>query len=77
MSMEDQIKECLEGMNHKNHSNRIKAIKKFEDYVTQNHPSPCDDDVEMLYKGIPNENLYGLLMACGVESNKYKGFVQF
>ena len=72
-AISSEINLCLMALNHKNHSNRVKGLKKFEEYVLSSHPTPSTQDVDLLYKGNPSEGLVGLIEWCGLPSKSHEG----
>lgn len=66
-----QISILLADLNNSNNSTRLKAIKRFQDYVLTNKPEVYDDDVDLLFLG-SGENS-GLLYWSGARSSKHDG----
>ena len=55
----------------KTHEQRLKAIKRYKDYIDQYKPEPFDDDVREFFTGgdSSGEELTGLLVWCGQKSS--------
>ena len=71
-----QCRALLVDLSNSNHAVRTKAVKKFEEYITQYKPEVYDDDVESLFLG-SNEwgsnAKVGLLHWAGLDSGKHGG----
>eukprot|EP01041_Mallomonas_annulata_P007200 gene7200-14681_t len=64
-----QIKLLLKDLNkNSSHTIRLKALKRFQDYISTFKPELYDDDVDMLFVG--SGDSYGLLYWCGAKSSK-------
>lgn len=69
---ESQIRVLLSDLKNSSHSVKMKAVKRFQEYVEKYKPEPYDDDVDYLYTGaldgIPGP---GLLYWAGLDSAKH------
>jgi hypothetical protein len=55
---------------------RLKAIKRYKEYITTYRPEMYDDDVDFLFTGVNEHNgiqSTGLLHGCGLQSSKHEG----
>lgn len=70
---EGQIRLLLNDLKNVNHAVRIKAVKRFQEYVDAYHPDIYDDDVDFMFCGAMNEDGVGmgLLHYCGLDSGQY------
>lgn len=71
---EGQIRALLSDLKNANHTVRIKAVKRFQDYVSTYRPQIFDDDVDFLFCGSATEDgdgvPMGLLYYSGLDSGK-------
>jgi hypothetical protein len=69
---EGQIRALLSDLKSTNHAVRMKAVKRFQDYITTYRPQIYDDDVDFLFCGAASEDAenvpMGLLYFCGLDS---------
>lgn len=69
---EGQIRALLSDLKSTNHAVRMKAVKRFQDYITTYRPQIYDDDVDFLFCGAASEDIenvpMGLLYFCGLDS---------
>ena len=68
---EGQIRLLLSELKNTNHTIRVKAVKRFQDYITSYRPQVYDDDVDVLFCGAATESdavPMGLLHFCGLDS---------
>jgi hypothetical protein len=69
---EGQIRLLLNDLKNVNHAVRIKAVKRFQEYIEAYHPDIYDDDVDFMFCGALNEDgVLGLLHYCGLDSGQY------
>lgn len=71
---EGQIRLLLSDLKNTNHTIRVKAVKRFQDYITSYRPQVYDDDVDVLFCGTATEGdavPMGLLHFCGLDSGTY------
>ena len=69
---EGQIRALLSDLKSSNHTVRMKAVKRFQDYITTYRPQIYDDDVDFLFCGAASDDVesvpMGLLYFCGLDS---------
>ena len=69
---EGQIRILLSDLKSTNHTVRIKAVKRFQDYIAAYRPQIYDDDVDYLFCGAGTEDgegvPMGLLYYSGLDS---------
>ena len=69
---EGQIRVLLSDLKNTNHAVRMKAVKRFQDYITTYRPQVYDDDVDYLFIGSKSEETngtpMGLLYFSGLDS---------
>lgn len=69
---EGQIRALLSDLKSTNHAVRMKAVKRFQDYITTYRPQIYDDDVDFLFCGAASDDAesvpMGLLYFCGLDS---------
>jgi len=78
---EGQIRVLLADLSSTNHGLRVKALKRFQDYVSQQKPELNDDDVMYLFVGDGHPDSSrpggaskkGLLYYAGMDSGKHGG----
>jgi hypothetical protein len=73
---ENQTKFFITDINSKDHGTRLKAIKRYKEYITTYRPEMYDDDVDFLFTGNNEHNnihTNGLLYGCGQQSSKHDG----
>lgn len=78
---EGQIRVCLADLASSSHGTRVKAVKRFQDYITQNKPDLNDDDVLYLFVGTGDgdsprpgaTSKRGLLYYAGMDSSQHGG----
>lgn len=72
---EKEIRVLLAGLGGDNHGTRIKAIKRFKDYISEYRPDANDEDVEYLFLGGEGNGRQrdGLLYYAGQDSVKHEG----
>ena len=73
---ESQIRLLLSELNNASHTNKLVAIKNFNDYLNKYKPEVYDDAVDYFLKGtFDNGNFSGsgILYHCGVESSSHEG----
>jgi hypothetical protein len=70
-----QVENLLSGLGEGSHGPRVKAVKRFQEYIAAYRPEIYDDDVDLLYKarvfvgacaysvGLAGE--FVLIVACG------------
>ena len=73
---EGQIRALLSDLKNTNHTVRIKAVKRFQDYITTYRPQIYDDDVDFLFCGAASDDVesvpMGLLYFSGLDSGIYE-----
>ena len=67
----EEIRSLLEGLSVSGHAARVRALQRFEVYVTTERPDIFDDDVDVLFRG--DYARRGLVAACGTPSRKHLG----
>jgi hypothetical protein len=71
---EGQIRVLLNDLKNANHTIRIKAVKRFQDYISTYRPQIFDDDVDFLFCGSATEDgdgvPMGLLYYSGLDSGE-------
>ena len=72
---EKEIRVLLAGLRGDNHGTRIKAIKRFQNYISEYTPHINDEDVEYLFLGGEGNGRQkdGLLYYAGQDSVKHEG----
>lgn len=65
-----QIRSLLSDLKNTNHTVRVKAVKRFQDYIDNYSPEVYDDDIDLLFCGEPREDsvAMGLLYYSGLDS---------
>ena len=48
---EKEIRVLLAGLGGENHNSRLKAIRRFQEYISDYRPDANDEDVEYLFQG--------------------------
>ena len=67
----EEIRSLLDGLSVSGHAARVRALQRFELYVTTERPELFDDDVDVLFRG--DYARRGLVAACGTPSRKHLG----
>ena len=72
---EGQIKVLLLDLSNKNHTVKMRAVKRFHDYITAYRPEIYDDDIDLLYIGgdVDRKKLPGLLYYTSIMSSHHAG----
>lgn len=73
---ENQTKFFITDINSKDNGVRLKAIKRYKEYITTYRPEMYDDDVDFLFTGTNEHHgirTNGLLSGCGQQSTKHDG----
>jgi hypothetical protein len=73
---ENQTKFFITDINSKDNGARLKAIKRYKEYITTYRPEMYDDDVDFLFTGTNEHHgirTNGLLYGCGQQSSKHGG----
>lgn len=73
---ESQIRLLLSDLKNSNNSIRLKAVKRFQDYINSYKPDMYDDDVDSLFTGEFEHVSWrgcGLLYYSGLDSDKHNG----
>ena len=73
---ENQTKFFIKDINSQDNGTRLKAIKRYKEYISTYHPEMYDDDVDFLYTGNSEHHgirTMGLLHGCGQQSSKHEG----
>jgi hypothetical protein len=74
---EGQIKLLLNDLKNVNHAVRIRAVKRFQEYIASYYPDIYDDDVDLMFCGALNEEGVGmgLLYYSGLDSGQYIHYI--
>lgn len=76
---ENQTKFFITDINSKDNGARLKAIKRYKEYITTYRPEMYEDDVDFLFTGSNEQNgihTAGLLQGCGQLSSKHDGHLK-
>ena len=74
-----QIRLCLSDLANASHGTKLKAVKRFQDYIANTKPDLNDDDVLYLFAGAGAAEMQGaassvgLLYYAGIDSGKHGG----